>query len=262
MINGKHETTQTLFASYVDGMPTARLVCLPHAGGSPGYFAPWRRHLPSDIALTVAQYPSRDENMTGPATRDPMHLASLLADAMSELTDLPYVLFGHSLGGLLAFELTREMQCRGLRGPRLLCISACKAPVHLPSAFVRRAVALPEADFLHFVGALGGLSPDILDNTELCRIIGTAVRHDFDLMARYRYRPGAPVHAPVALLHGDRDSHLTIDHLLDWRLEAQIEPERHLLAGDHFYLEDGDNQKWVIDKLLAELKPKYGTAII
>ncbi len=35
-----------------------------------------------------------------------------LADAVEPLTDLPFGLFGHSMGARVAFELTRELQPR------------------------------------------------------------------------------------------------------------------------------------------------------
>ncbi|MET3139443.1 surfactin synthase thioesterase subunit [Undibacterium sp. GrIS 1.2] len=256
----KRDNMQTSFTSFSDAAPTARLICLPHAGGSPRYFAPWRRNLPPDIDLVVAQYPSREVNVG--ANDDPAKVATRLADAMSELPNLPYVLFGHSLGGLLGFELTRVLQSRGLPLPRKLCISACKAPIHLPSPFVRHALTLPEGDFVQFVGTLGGLSPDVLENTEFCDMIRGAMRRDFDLLARYRYRPGPPLAVSMMLLCGDRDGHITREHLLDWRPEALIEPEIHMLTGDHFYLEDTTHQAWILDQILTALRPKYETTFI
>src|SRR3954466_10119965 len=43
----------------------------------------------------------------------------------------PYEVFGHSLGALVAYEVTRELAARGLALPERLVVSAFPAP-HLP----------------------------------------------------------------------------------------------------------------------------------
>ena len=65
--------------------------------------------------------------------------ASLVAQLAGELQGTldsasPYAFFGHSLGGLLAFELAHAMRRRGLEGPLALFLSGVSRPPKTMSA--------------------------------------------------------------------------------------------------------------------------------
>lgn len=72
--------------------------------------------------------------------------ASLVAQLASELQGTldsasPYAFFGHSLGGLLAFELAHAMRRRGLEGPLALFLSGVSPPAENDVSGYRRAKA-------------------------------------------------------------------------------------------------------------------------
>ena len=48
--------------------------------------------------------------------------------AITPHLDIPFVFFGHSMGAILAAEVTRELACRGARLPRYLIVSARRPP--------------------------------------------------------------------------------------------------------------------------------------
>src|SRR5919108_6600477 len=81
------------------------LFCFPSAGGSVSSFHAWARRLPPDIELVGAQLPGRGHLVaeTPYGAMDP--LVADLAQAMWPLLHRPFMLFGHSMGSLVAFEL-------------------------------------------------------------------------------------------------------------------------------------------------------------
>src|ERR1700733_12636953 len=85
-----------------------RLFCLPHAGGGAGLFRGWPASLSPAVEVRGVQPPGRESRISEkPFTRlEP--LVAALTDVLAASIDRPYILYGHSMGALLAFELTRS----------------------------------------------------------------------------------------------------------------------------------------------------------
>src|SRR5688572_24867061 len=89
---------------------SVRLLCLPFAGGAASAFLGWNKSLPPGVELCAAQPPGRERRLSEPAFRELESLLDSLEAAAAPLLDKPFVLFGYSLGGRIAFELTRRLQ--------------------------------------------------------------------------------------------------------------------------------------------------------
>ncbi|MFS2126939.1 thioesterase II family protein, partial [Pseudomonas sp. Pseusp97] len=105
-----------------------RLFCLPYSGASAMVYARWKRQLPGWIDVCPVELPGRGRRFAESLHTDLRALASQLADEIAARLDQPYALFGHSLGGLLAFELAHALRDRGLPMPQALFASAAPAP--------------------------------------------------------------------------------------------------------------------------------------
>ncbi|WP_163029419.1 thioesterase II family protein, partial [Pseudomonas viridiflava] len=101
-----------------------KLFCLPYSGASAMFYSPWRRTLPDWLNVRPLELPGRGMRMAEPLQTDIVQLADQLADEIAAELDTPYALFGHSLGGLLAFELAHALRVRGLPAPLALFTSA------------------------------------------------------------------------------------------------------------------------------------------
>jgi surfactin synthase thioesterase subunit len=146
------------------------------------------------------------------------------------------VLFGHSLGALVAFEVARRL--RDAPGLRHLVASGASAPALMPSARVVRAARLQGREFAEAVGAFGGLPPEIVAAEELHDLLLPGVQADFRLVAGYRYRPAAPLPVGVTVINGLDDDHVTPERLAGWADESATPLRRHWAPGGHFYLRD------------------------
>ncbi|WP_181784834.1 thioesterase II family protein, partial [Pseudonocardia pini] len=96
-----------------------RLVCLPHAGGAASAYRPWLAVAPADVELTLVQYPGRQDRIREEPWRDAVAMARAIVEELRGETR-PLVLFGHSLGGTIAFEVARRLR----RPPVRLVVSA------------------------------------------------------------------------------------------------------------------------------------------
>src|SRR4051812_46136283 len=90
-----------------------RLVVLPHAGGGPAVYREWVDHLPAGVEPVAVQRPGRALRWKEPAFRRIEPLLAALRPELEPLLDRPVVLFGHSLGALIAFELARAWAAAG-----------------------------------------------------------------------------------------------------------------------------------------------------
>jgi medium-chain acyl-[acyl-carrier-protein] hydrolase len=249
------DTSDGWFFRTADARPRWRVICLPHAGGTPASFAHWRKHLPAETELCIAQYSGRGAREAEPPGSDPRQMVADLTAAVAPLADLPYVLFGHSLGAVLSFEVTRSLRRAGHTLPRGLFVSASRAPRNIPSRFVLDAVRLPEDAFIAAIRTLGGLPEDLLDEPALREVVLAATRRDFDIVSRYRYQPDAPLDVPLTVLYGRADKLLQPEFLRDWRLEASEPAQMFAFDGGHFYLDNGDTRDEVLALMTRALLP-------
>ncbi len=94
----------------------------------------------SEVQVVPVEYPGRGGRFSEPCATDARALAKQLADKISQTGVKNFSLFGHSLGALIAWELTLELRRIGAAMPQHLWLSARKAP---PLQTRRRATPQP-----------------------------------------------------------------------------------------------------------------------
>lgn len=227
-----------------------RLVCLPHAGGSASYFHPLSR-LMSDLPVEViiVQYPGRQDRSEEPVIEDLAALGAHVATALEGSTDLPFVLFGHSMGATIAFEAARRLETDGARAAALM-VSARRAPsIHRTEP----AAALGDAELLAEVMSMSGAGSDVLTDPDIMAMVLPVIRGDYTAVANYRYQPGPDVTCPVVAVLGDTDPKVDESGARVWAQHTTGPFELISLPGGHFYLDTHWETiiKLVVDRLPA-----------
>jgi medium-chain acyl-[acyl-carrier-protein] hydrolase len=214
-----------------------RLFCFPHAGAGAGAFRAWSRTLPAGVDVLAIQAPGRETRLGEAPFREFPPLVTEVASALRAYADRPMAFFGHSLGALVAFEVTRELQRRGSNGPVRLLVSASRAP---HQALRRSPISgLPDADFLHELGRMGGTPHELLGEDELMALLLPALRADFRLSESYRTSTTARVACPISAFGGSEDSQATAEELAGWALHTTAGFQLRLYPGNHFFIFDG-----------------------
>lgn len=215
--------------------PLARLVCVPYAGGGVATFRGWPERL-SSMEVGVVQLPGRAGRLHEPLVTCLAEAAAAIASAIHRLPPRPTVLFGHSLGALIAFETARQMEASGTP-PLGLFVSGRRGPA-LPNRFPPIA-DLPTGEFLDEVRRRYGALPDaVLADPELIRLLVPGLRADLAMLESYRYEPGAPLDCPIVACSGVADPHATHAELEAWRAETRRRFTVRTFTGGHFYLHD------------------------
>jgi surfactin synthase thioesterase subunit len=219
---------------------TLRLFCFPWAGGGTLAYRGWREPLAELAQVVPVRLAGRESRASEPALESMDTLVAELLAATRPYLDTPYAFFGHSMGAIVAFELTRALRAAGLPLPRMLVASGARAP-----RFRAHHKPVPEPalrDFIEELRRLDGFPPSILNNPELMKLALPALLSDARLYRHYGYTPDAPLDLPVCAYGGDGDPNVTTEHLDAWREITTGAFERIEFPGGHFYLESARNQ--------------------
>src|SRR5207244_548641 len=118
-------------------------------------------------------------------------LVQKLSQILLPYLNVPFALFGHSMGALISFELARQLRRQNDPQPVHLLISSCYAP-HIPDPNPP-IHALPESEFVEALRHLDGTPQEVLQDPELMQLVLPTLRADFALCETYVYTPEAPL---------------------------------------------------------------------
>lgn len=224
-----------------------RLFCLPYAGGGAAAYRRWQSVAPDRCQVLALELPGRGIRLREAPYLRLAPLIRALTEALvrADALDRPYALFGHSMGGLLAFELARALRRHPVRQPTHLFVSAAPAP-DLPLARPPLHHAVEE-ELLARLGDLNGTPRELLDNEELMSVLLPVLRADFSVVETYRYRPEPPLGSPLTVFGGRADPIVPLTALPGWRRQTTAGSRLRLFPGDHFYLHS------VTTELMAEI---------
>jgi surfactin synthase thioesterase subunit len=212
-----------------------RFFCLPHAGAGASAYRSWANELPPDLQLCAVQLPGRENRLGDRPVDDAVTLARQLVSELRPFLDRRFVVFGHSMGALLAFEVACELRRAGLPQPAHLFVSAHKAP-HLP--FDQAPVhQMDPREFRAELRRLEGTPDEVLANEELMQIAEPILRADFKLCETYVYRPVEPLDIPISVFGGAGDSKVPAAVLQPWREHTRRSMSLRVFPGGHLFLQ-------------------------
>ncbi len=205
----------------------------------------WVKWLPNNVELLAIQPPGRATRIFEPAYSDMNTLISELLKVITSLIDRPYVLFGHSLGSRVAFELMAQCKKIGYRLPQHFIASGSRGP-HIP---VRKESIhqLPDEEFIAELKELNGTPKEILVNEELMALLLPLLRADFKLADTYSYASDTVFDCPISVLGGKDDIEITYEDLQSWGIYFSQPADVHTLSGDHFFIES--NKQLIEEKV-------------
>ncbi|KAA5830633.1 thioesterase [Saccharopolyspora hirsuta] len=223
-------------------MSRTTVLCLPFAGAGAAHFRPWEDRAGTDLQIAPLQLPGRERRIGEPAFRDVAQaVEALLPEALERAGSEPVVLFGHSLGAVLAFELAQRLATAPGTSLQRLFVSGSPGPWTKRS---RRATGLPDDEFLARVQEFAGYDHAALRFPEMRELILPTLRADVEMHENYEPSAQAPLPAPITSLRGRDDELVDTERAGEWSKATAREFDLVELPGGHMYLTDS------VDRLL------------
>jgi pyochelin biosynthetic protein PchC len=210
----------------------ARLICMPHAGGSASYYFPVAQALVPAVDVLAVQYPGRQDRYREPCIETIPALADLVAPAVADWADRPLTLFGHSMGATLAFEVALRLQAAGVEVSALFA-SGRRAPSRIRNEYVHLR---DDEGLLAEIRSLDGTEAHALGDQDVVDMVLPAIRSDYRAAETYRYESGPKLRAPIFALVGNSDPKATVDEVRSWADHTDGRFELRVFPGGHFYL--------------------------
>jgi medium-chain acyl-[acyl-carrier-protein] hydrolase len=210
-----------------------RLICLPYAGGSTQHFRTWPEELPPSVEVCSVELPGRNARLKEPPFTQFDPLVRAIAKAILPCLNVPFALFGHSMGALIAFELGRLLARKHRLEPVHLFVAGSQAP-QLPDPYPPLH-ALPEPEFKAELRRLNGTPAEILDNPEMMQLVSPILRADLEVSETYAYRPRPRLNCPITAF-GGLGERIGRDLLDPWQHHTSSTFDIRMLPGGHFFV--------------------------
>ncbi|MFA1550263.1 thioesterase II family protein [Actinomadura chokoriensis] len=207
------------------------LVCLPGLGGDAAMFGSWPEALPPGVRLWGVRLPGHGSRMAEDPVDDPDVLVGQLADAVLSIPEPDIVLFGYSMGAVLAFELARALETAG-GTPTALVVAGRGAPdADVPPVQVRN-----RSELVAFLRRLGGVPAEVLEDDRLLDLVLPAIEADLRLSEQYAFVEGELLSCPVLAVAGRADRLWPPDQVGDWERHTSGPFAFQVVAGGHDFI--------------------------
>jgi surfactin synthase thioesterase subunit len=222
---------------------TVRVVCLPYAGG--GSYAFSRVGPVAGAELVKVDYPGHMARIDEPLASSLEGLADQLGRELAAVWDEPVVLFGISLGAVLAYEIALRAEAEGRRPTALVAASSLA-----PGAGSWRTSHLDDDGFIDAQG--DRYESDIREamaHPELRALLLPVVRGDLAILERYE-PTGKRLSCDVVAIVGQQDRTMDFDQAHRWQEFTTGDTTVVGSPGGHFFPE---THPAAINDLLARI---------
>jgi surfactin synthase thioesterase subunit len=209
-----------------------RIFCFHDAGGNASLYQTWETMLGKNIELVSIELPGRGRRLDETPYTDVQSLVRDIKPALTALLDKPFIFFGHSMGGLVAFEIARALQASGLPVPTKLFVSSTPGL----TTYTNREVdeTLSEEDLITMFPHLDNAN---IGDRELQQLLINLLRSDLKLLNNYSYTTQQKLEIPIVAIHGTEDERVKREQAERWNDETISYCKVISRPGGHRYIE-------------------------
>ena len=227
-------------------MSQLNIIFLPFAGGSKYSYQVFKPYFSEEYQFHAVDLPGRGGRSSEPLLKD---MNRIIDDVFLQIQDLiqePYVIYGHSMGALLADILTKKMVREGRKVPLHLFLTGCTPP-SLQHQEPKRHY-LPKEAFISTLKELGGSPDEIWRDPSLTAFFEPILRADFEAIETFNYEE-TPYAVPMKVMIG-LDDKVSYEQAQNWQNETTALIEIKEYSGGHFFIFDHPAQ--VMNEVMNE----------
>ncbi|WP_209405585.1 thioesterase II family protein [Pseudozobellia sp. WGM2] len=211
-----------------------KIIAFPYAGGNKYSYDFLKPYLKKKMVLEVFENPGRGKRVLEKsldsigAIIDDLSIRVIPSIRKNE----PYIMYGHSMGALIAFLICKRIQEKRLKLPLKLIVSGKKAP-HSPRE--QKISSYPSAQFWEELTSLGGIPKEVDNEIQLRDFFEPIIKADFRAIEEYSFKKSRQLDIPIDVLYGNEELKNKND-FLDWNRETTNKVTLYPFEGNHFFI--------------------------
>ena len=209
------------------------LICLPFAGASIYSYRDITTQIADFINIIPVELPGRGQRISEPLLSD---IHKIVDDAFLQIKahiNIPYAIYGHSLGTLLGFLLVKRILNEDLPQPIHLFFSGRGGPSVQDKD--KHIHALPKKEFIKKLQEYEGSPQEILNDESIMEFFEPVLRADFKAVSNYPYNEDTPFNIPITVMIGTTEN-TTYEEAMKWQDETSKEISLRQFPGGHFFI--------------------------
>jgi len=235
-------------------MKKINLFCLPFAGGSKYSYRDLEKIAPAGLNIIPLEYPGRGSRVRESFLMDIKSLVDDVYMAVEKPIDEgAYAIYGHSLGGIVAFFLVKKIIACGRTPPLHLFATGTSGPASHRDKKKKYGL-LSKKEFLDEVRRLDGLPEQILADEEMVSYFEPILRADFVLSETTDYITEQPFEIPITVITGTEEG-MDAKDISMWQDETSSAVDFRKLPGKHFFI--FQHPECIIGIINEKLNPYY-----
>lgn len=229
------------------------LFIIPFAGGSSYSFQRYR-NIKCDLKLVFLDFPGEGrrhkESFLNSINEVVEDIMTLIINDLNENRDEKYAIFGHSMGGSIAYEVTHRIEEMDVQRPELIILSAVPPPTYDNREKIKKLLK-NEDEFLKYLVSFGFCNMDLLATSAFKKMYLPCLINDYKILSDYHSSEAIIKDVNCLMLTGSDDNSFNVSWKI-WERYFKREIEFLEYKGAHFFLlkcfED------VIDKIEKKLR--------
>ena len=190
-----------------------------------------------DLNIIPVELPGRGARIHEGLIQDTAHMVE---DVFRQIapkiaSDTPYAIYGHSMGALIGYLITRRIAEEKMPMPLHLFFSGAKPPFTIEDE--PQVHLFKRDELIDQLRRMGGIPERILNNEKLIQFLEPIVRADFRVIRTYQHQQGRPFDLPLTVIIGSREN-ISRPQALLWQRETIRKIELKFFEGDHFFIFD------------------------
>jgi len=209
------------------------LICLPFAGASIYSYRNITKHIADFINIIPVELPGRGQRISEPLLSD---IHKIVDDAFLQIKahiNIPYAIYGHSMGTLMGFLLVKRILNEDLPQPIHLFFSGRGGPSVQDKD--KHIHALPKKEFIKKLQEYEGSPQEILNDESIMEFFEPVLRADFKAVSNYPYNEDTPFNIPITVMIGTTEN-TTYKEAMKWQDETSKEISLRQFPGGHFFI--------------------------
>lgn len=211
-----------------------KLFCIPYAGGCANIYWDWKGRFAKDVELVAVEYSGHGSLFCEKFYKNVDEAAEDIVQQYFISNNEPYVIYGHSLGSLITFEIVYKIREAGLRMPEHIILAGTRPPHLLYKN--QKYTDLPMSEFMDKIFDLGNTPREILENDESREFFYDILLSDMKMVESYSHNDKlGKLDIPVTVYTGIEDDESPQEDMREWNLYTEGEFTLKTFNGNHFF---------------------------